>query len=602
MFRMLALILLFLGTINLSSIHAAFTESVSDQVSELLRDRIGLTMGQQKIVCSLELLCESAVLPRFYLHRDFRPAWIEAEGPGLLAKRLVESIRQADDDGLRPDTYHLKRIEELMTETQLELTTNQPKHPEKLADLDLLLTDAFLLFGSHLSNGRVNPETIRSEWFIKSHHVDLVEALQSALQQRDVEAVLNKLRPQHAGYAALKGALARYRERMALGGWVCVPEGSNLKRGDRDHRVAALRARLNVPVCSVSSNENVSDLFDAALERAVLGFQIRHGLDVDGIVGPATLAALNVRVEDRLRQIKLNMERWRWLPHDFGKRYILVNIPNFQLDMIEHNEIILKMRVIVGKKCRQTPVFNGRMTYMELNPYWHIPPQIAKEDILPEIQRDAQYLDKQKIRVFENWQAEAFELDPAPIEWSQIAPADLSFKFVQDPGPLNALGRLKFMFPNRFSVYIHDTPARGIFKYAKRSFSSGCIRIEKPIELAEYLLKDNPEWTRKELVDTIDNTETRIVRLVEPISVQIVYITAWVDEDGEAVHFRDDVYDRDKPLYQALLERPPIPPGTHRPHIHMHEVGMRAEPYPTDSQLNCRLAQRNQVHGAATNE
>ena len=591
MFRMLALTLLFLGTINLSSTHAAFTESVSDQVSELLRNRIGLTIGQQKTVCDSEALCGSAVLPSFYLNRDFRPAWITAEGPGPLAKRLVESIRQADDDGLRPDAYHLKRIDELMAETQFEWITNQPKHPEKLADLDLLLTDAFLLLGSHLSNGRVNPETIHSEWSIKSHQVDLVEALQIALQQRDVEAVLNKLRPQHAGYAALKEALARYRERMALGGWVNVPEGSNLKRGDRDYRVTALRARLNVPVCPVSSNENVSDFFDAALERAVMGFQIRHGLDVDGIVGPATLAALNVRVEDRLQQIKLNMERWRWLPHDFGKRYILVNIPNFQLDMIEHNEIILKMRVIVGKKRRQTPVFNGRMTYMELNPHWHIPPQIAKEDLLSEIQRDAQYLDRQKIRVFENWQAEAFELDPAFIEWSQIAPADLSFKFVQDPGPLNALGRLKFMFPNRFSVYIHDTPARGFFKYEKRSFSSGCIRIEKPIELAEYLLKDNPKWTRKELVDTIESTETRIVRLVEPISVQIVYITAWVNEDGEAVHFRDDVYDRDKPLYQALLEKPPIPPGTHRPHIHMHEGGMRAEPHPTDSQLHCRLVQ-----------
>ena len=559
MFRMLALIVLFLGTINLSSIHAASAESVSDQVSELPRDRIGFTIDQQKIVCGLEPLFGSAVLTRFYSHRDFRPAWIADGRPAPLAKRLVESIRQADDDGLRPDAYHLKRIEELMTETQLELMTNQPELPEKLADLDLLLTDAFLLFGSHLSNGCVNPETICSQWLIKSHHANLVEALQSALQQRDVAAVLNKLRPQHAGYAALKGALARYRERMTLGGWVYVPEGTHLKRGDRGHRVAALRARLNVPVWPDNWNKDVSDLFDAPLERAVLEFQRRHGLDADGIVGPATLAALNVRVEDRLRQIKLNMERWRWLPHDFGKRYILVNIPNFQLDMIEQNEIVLKMRVIVGKKGRQTPVFNGRMTYMELNPYWHIPPPIAKEDILPEIQRDAQYLDKQKIRVFENWQAEALELDPAFIEWSQIAPADLSFKFVQDPGPLNALGRLKFMFPNRFSVYIHDTPARGIFKYAKRSFSSGCIRIEKPIELAEYLLKDNPEWTQNELVDTIDSTETRIVRLLEPISVQIVYITAWADEDGEPVHFRDDVYDRDKPLYQALLERPPIP-------------------------------------------
>jgi len=299
MFRMLALIVLFLGTINLSSIHAASAESVSDQVSELLRDRIGFTIDQQKIVCGLEPLFGSAVLTRFYSHRDFRPAWIADGGPAPLAKRLVESIRQADDDGLRPDAYHLKRIEELMTETQLELMTNQPELPEKLADLDLLLTDAFLLFGSHLSNGCVNPETICSQWLIKSHHANLVEALQSALQQRDVAAVLNKLRPQHAGYAALKGALARYRERMTLGGWVCVPEGTNLKRGDRGHRVAALRARLNVPVWPDNWNKDVSDLFDAALERAVLEFQRRHGLDADGIVGPATLAALNVRVEDR---------------------------------------------------------------------------------------------------------------------------------------------------------------------------------------------------------------------------------------------------------------------------------------------------------------
>lgn len=558
MVRMPVLILLFLGTINLAPIHAVFAESLSDQTSVFLREKIGLMSGPQKIICGLELLFGSAVLPSFYSHRDFRPAWVTAEGPGPLAKQLVDSLREADDDGLRPDAYHLKRIEELMVETKLELTASQPTRAEKLADLDLLLTDAFLFFGSHLSNGCVNPETLHSGWFLKNHHVDLLEALESALLQKDIEAVLNKLRPQHAGYAALKGALARYRERMALGGWVCVPEGSNLKRGDRDPRVAALRARLNVPVRSVSSHENISDLFDAALERAVLGFQIRHGLDVDGVVGPATLAALNVRVEDRLRQIKLNMERWRWLPHDFGKRYILVNIANFQLDMIENDESILKMRVIVGKKYRQTPVFNGRMTYMELNPYWHIPPQIAKEDILPEIQKDFRYLDKQKIRIFENWQAGAIELDPASIEWSRIAPADLSFKFVQDPGPLNALGRLKFMFPNRFSVYIHDTPARGFFKHAKRSFSSGCIRIEKPIELAEYLLKDNPKSTRKELVKTIDGTETRIVTLVEPICVQIVYLTAWVDEDGETVHFRDDVYDQDKPLYQALLERPSI--------------------------------------------
>jgi murein L,D-transpeptidase YcbB/YkuD len=558
MFRLAALIFLFLGTINLSSIPVAFTESVSDQVHEHLRDRIGRFTGQQKIVCSLELLCSSAVLPKFYLHRDFRPAWITDDGPGPLAKRLVASVRQAGHDGLRPEAYHLKRIEALMAEIRHELTTDGQRHPEKLADLDLLLTDAFLLFGSHLSNGRVNPETIRSEWFIKSRHVDLVEALQSALQQSDIEAVLEQLRPQHAGYAALKQALVQLRNRMALGGWVFLPAGPSLRRGDRDVRVAALRARL-APVSSGNSDENDPGFFDAALEKAVLKFQMSHGLEGDGIVGPATLAALNVPVEDRLRQIILNMERWRWLPHDFGNRYILVNIANFELDTIENGETILTMRVVVGKKYRRTPVFTGRMTYMVLNPYWHIPPKIAKKDILPQIKKDPEYLNRKNIRIFESWKSKALELTPGSIEWSQVKPKNLSFKFVQEPGPSNALGRVKFMFPNKFSVYLHDTPTRGLFNQTKRSFSSGCIRIEKPIELAEYLLRDDLEWTQEKIVEAIDSRETRIVRLPRPIAVQILYMTAWVDQEGGAIHFRGDVYGRDKPLYQALLESPPIP-------------------------------------------
>jgi murein L,D-transpeptidase YcbB/YkuD len=446
-----------------------------------------------------------------------------------------------------------------MAEIQHEMQTNQPTQPEMLADLDLLLTDAFLLFGSHLSNGRVNPETIRSEWFIKSRHVDLVAALQSALQHGDIEAVLEKLRPQHAGYTALKRALVHYRNRLALGGWALLPEGPNLVRGDRNIRVAALRARLTDPVHSDSSGENEPDFFDADLEQAVLKFQMRHGLEVDGIVGPATLAALNVPVENRLRQIKLNMERWRWLPHEFGNRYILVNIANFELDTIENDEIVLTMRVIVGKEYRRTPVFTGRMTYLELNPYWYIPSKIAKEDMLPQIQKDPEYLSRKKIRIFENWNAEALELDPESIEWSQVTPTNFSFKFVQEPGPSNALGQVKFMFPNKFSVYLHDTPARDLFNQTKRSFSSGCIRIEKPIELAQYLLKDDPEWTREKIVKAIDNRETQIARLPRPIEVQILYMTAWVDQGGEAIHFRHDVYGRDKPLYEALLESPPVP-------------------------------------------
>jgi murein L,D-transpeptidase YcbB/YkuD len=199
------------------------------------------------------------------------------------------------------------------------------------------------------------------------------------------------------------------------------------------------------------------------------------------------------------------------------------------------------------------------MTYMELNPYWHIPSKIAKEDILPQIQKDVGYLKRQNIRIFENWEEEALELDPGLIEWSQVTPTNFTFKFVQAPGPSNALGSVKFMFPNKFSVYLHDTSAPGLFNHTKRSFSSGCIRVEKPIELAAYLLKDAPEWTPEKIVAAIDSRETQIVRLPKPIAVQILYMTAWVDQEGKAIHFRDDIYERDYPLYEALLESPPVP-------------------------------------------
>jgi len=198
------------------------------------------------------------------------------------------------------------------------------------------------------------------------------------------------------------------------------------------------------------------------------------------------------------------------------------------------------------------------MTYMELNPYWHIPPTIAREDILENIWKDPEYLLKTNIRVFKNWKAQAPEINPDSIDWSQITAKNLSFKLRQEPGPSNALGRIKFMFPNKFDVYLHDTPARALFKKTKRSSSSGCIRVEKPIELAEYLLRDDPKWTHEEILAAINSNKRQVVLIREPIAVHVLYRTAWVDED-DTIHFRDDIYGRDKMLDEALNERPPSP-------------------------------------------
>ena len=335
-----------------------------------------------------------------------------------------------------------------------------------------------------------------------------------------------------------------------------MPSGPLLRRKHRGSRVSLLRYRLLVSGDLEEKNNPVSDLFDAHLEKAVKRFQKRHGLRIDGLVGPNTLKALNVTVLERINQIMANMERLRWIPNDIGMRHVLVNIADFKLDIIDKKDKVLSMRAVVGRKSRGTPVFKSRITHIELNPYWNIPPKIASEDILPKILKDDDYLTKEKIRVYAGWGKNAPEIDPKHVPWSSIRPEYFPYKLRQDPGSKNAMGRMKFFFPNKFDVYLHDTPARGLFNEIKRDFSSGCIRIEKPIELASYLLNGNHEWTRDKILELIDEGSHRIIWIPNPIDIYMLYLTAWTDEEG-ILNFRDDIYGRDVALLEALQQRPP---------------------------------------------
>ncbi|HSL99074.1 MAG TPA: L,D-transpeptidase family protein, partial [Candidatus Limnocylindria bacterium] len=297
-------------------------------------------------------------------------------------------------------------------------------------------------------------------------------------------------------------------------------------------------------------------LLDDAVETAVRRFQRRHGLAVDGVVGRHTLAALNVPVEKRVRQIELNLERWRWIPHDLGDRHILVNIPEYKMRIVENYETVMDMRIVVGKEYTATPVFSGTIKYLEVNPYWNIPHSIAVEEILPKIRKDPDYLTKQRIRVFGSWRENAPEIDPATVDWNQVTDRSFTFKLRQDPGPLNPLGRVKFILPNKFAVYLHDTPARGLFQNPARGQSHGCIRVEKPLDLAAYLLRDAPRRTREALAEMMEGGVPEVISLRDPIRVHILYWTAWVDGGG-TVNFRNDIYERDPPLDMALKEGPP---------------------------------------------
>jgi L,D-transpeptidase YcbB len=365
-----------------------------------------------------------------------------------------------------------------------------------------------------------------------------------------------------SGYVRLQQALEGYRQLAEAGGWPVLSNGPTLRPGDRSERVATLRTRLQVsgdmPSSGLSQSSQYSTLpddtlFDDELEQAVRAFQSRHGLQVDGSVGPMTLAALQVPVEVRIAQMVLNLERWHRDRQALEDRYILVNIPAFTLDVVEHERAVMRMRVIVGKPHQRTPMFHATMTYLVLNPYWEVPHSIAKREILPELHNDPTYLQKHNMKVIESWGPSVQVVDPATINWSAISSHDLRYRFRQEPGTQNALGQIKFKFPNAFNVYLHDTSTPSLFAKSQRAFSHGCIRVEKPIDLAAYLLQDIPQWSRQRILATIAGNAQQRIDLRTPMPVHIVYRTAWVDEDG-SVQFRPDIYRYDKEQEATFCE------------------------------------------------
>ena len=419
------------------------------------------------------------------------------------------------------------------------------------------------------------------------------------------------LHPRHPWYLSLESALFSAYEIKNRGGWGKVPEGPTLKKGATGPRVEALLRRLaaggDMPAAAggpgfspvsvsallarglyprpggaprasfLTADPAAPAVMDDELVAGVKRFQARHGLEPDGSVGPATVETMNVPVERRIEQIKANLERWRWLPHDFADRYILVNIASFTLDVIDRGRSVLRMPVIVGRDYRETPVFGADMTYMVLNPRWTVPPKLAVEDILHKVQEASGYLAAKKIRVYSDWTENATEVDPATIDWSKLSAARFPYMLRQDPSPQNSLGKIAFMMPNTYSVYLHDTPERWLFDRAERIFSSGCIRLANPLGLAEYLLAGETGWDRQKILEEIDKGETRIVRLSRPVPVFVVYLTAWVDDRG-IIHYQRDVYGRDDPLIRALAEPPPSPrsDGTD---IHVDKAGSGIVPH-----------------------
>ncbi len=507
------------------------------RLSSLIKQRIVQWRSSSKINVRGERIYAAVLVESFYKGRTYQPAWSQNGHPAQI-ETLIRAIDDAYGDGLSPGYYHLSSIRSLVDTVGQELAPD----PILLSDLDILLTDAFLTLGCHLSAGCVNPVTIETEWFAKSLKVDVSSVLEQALKKKRIREALIGLRPQKDIYDRLRLSLARYRELLSKGEWQLISTGPSLKKGSQSDRVVELRKRLVVSGDLRADEATTGNHFDEKVEQSVIIFQKRHGLKVDGVVGRDTLNALNVTLKQRIRQMELNMERLRWILGNLEERFIVVNIANCQLYVIEKEKPVLSMKVVVGKPYQRTPIFTSKMTHIVINPAWNIPDSIVQKEILKKIEKNPDYLAEQNITV---------------LKRAKVNGSALPYRLRQEPGPLNPLGSIKFMFPNEYDVYLHDTPAKNLFSEHVRTFSHGCTRIEKPLELAEYLLRDDLRWSRKELVAAIEKGTEQTVIIPHPVNVHFLYLTAWVDDSG-AVQFRNDIYGRDKSLDEAMRKKPSL--------------------------------------------
>jgi murein L,D-transpeptidase YcbB/YkuD len=503
-------------------------QSVPDTVSEALRLQLG---SERTETAPTELDWEQ--LREFYVPSHYRPVWVDEHGPLTRAGQWWLTLQTADQEGLDRETYHYVLIEQ-----QWGAST-----PAELAWLELLLTDAFLKYSADVSVGRVDPEMVYPNWNIPVRSFDAVDVLRNALAKDNFDSALSELTPPHTGYRRLRTALGNYRHLAANGGWPSIPPGPSLKYGQRHAQVKILRRRLSAEGDLQLGPVTDEYLFDTPVLYAVERFQTRHGLKVDGIVGPDTRETMNIPVTRRIEQIKMNMERWRWLPRELGDRYLMVNIAGLELVAMEGMQPKFTMRVIVGTTERPTPVIMSSVHTVVFNPFWIVPDTIVFNDLLPNQQRNPAYLKSRGIHVYAR-HPYGKELDPGKIDWNKVNTDNFPYVLRQDPGPTNPLGQVKFLFSNKFQVYLHDTPEHHKFDLPDRELSSGCIRVSDPVQLANYLLGGENNWTREHIETVIASGETREIPVPGTVPIYLLYWTVWVGEGG-AVHFRRDIYAED---------------------------------------------------------
>jgi L,D-transpeptidase YcbB len=493
-------------------------DPVTVAIAEFLNGREPLVLDGQRL--------DVRALRQVYEPRGYRAVWLDGGNAASRGAQVAEALAHAAAHGLDPAAYHDRAIARRAAGTR----------PGDRAAFDVLTSDGFMRLGTHLQVGAIPPASVDKDAAVDPRAVDPQAIVLVAAAAPDIPGFLDGLAPQTPTYRGLLDALSRYRDIERSGGWPKVAsKGPVVRPGANDATVAAVRARLAATdeLGKAEATPAEPNHYDDALMDAVKEFQARHGLVADGVIGDPTRAALALPVGERIEQLVVNLERARWFSGQPPRRYVAVNVPSFELVLVENGSTVLKMPVVVGRKDRRTPLLSAHITELIFNPSWTVPPTIMRVDFLPKMRRNGSYASRRGLQF-------------------------IGSALRQPPGPRNPLGRIKFLMPNGFSVYMHDTTAKGLMRQPRRALSSGCVRLGDALGLANRLLADDPRWgpaTRKRF---LAGWTTRYLALREPVPVYIKYQTAWRDDDGD-VQFREDLYGRDAALARALAQEPAIP-------------------------------------------
>jgi len=516
--------------------------SVHSQSSqEIIKQRVESGVNKKSVSADGIILFSQIELPKIYKNSNYQIIWTHKKD----RNDLIDNLNKSGEEGLIPNDYHLERINKILPKSKYKKLNDLDA-----ANLDMLLTDALMLYASHLVSGKVQQSQLRSKWDVDINHrpkgIDSLVAV--TLKNDNLKWAIQELKPQHYFYLLLKQKLKTFKDIAKNGGWPKIPVIDKLEKGDKNERISIIRKYLQITGDMPKSNVEDDSYFDDDLEIAVKKFQERHNLTSDGVIGKGTLGQMNVSVEDRIEQIRINLERARWVLHNPEDDFLMVNIAGFTVRRIKDKQEVFSSRVIVGKYHKSTPIFKDTMEYIILNPTWTLPYSIATSETLPKLKKDPGYLAAKHMTIMDR---SGKVLDPKKINFHEYSAGNFPFVVRQEAGSWNALGQVKFIFPNKNSIYLHDTPSRNLFNMQDRAFSHGCIRTEDKWGLLISLMDDPDVWNMDKINEILTSGETIRVDLPKPLPIYLLYWTTGVDRQGN-IYFIKDVYKRDAAVLTAL--------------------------------------------------